>query len=140
MGQRLEKEEDRFTDYDEFEQRVGILSEEQLIELGWDADNGNRICYSKHDELVAFVEKLNQQSIQFIKGKTPKKYHIATDLDSGDLEAEYCSEHGIDPEDEDRRVVADSIVNRIARVNRMDYFLCDGDDNPDLYLEFVEEV
>lgn len=130
----------KYTDYDEFVERVGLLDEDQLIALGWPADNGNRICYSRHEELVKFIEKLNSQSIQFIKGGTPKKYHIATDLDSGDLEWNYCEKHGIAEDDEDRRVVGDSIVNRVAYVNRMDYFLCEGDADEDLFLEFVEEV
>ena len=134
------KDPNRYTNEDKFDKNVGILSEEQLVALGWDADNGNRICYSKHAELVKFIEKLNSHSIQFIKGGKVKKYHIATDVDAGDLEAEYMEKHGIDEDDEDRRVVASNILNRVAFVNRMDYFLCDGDDNEDLYLEFVEEI
>ena len=134
------KDPNRYTNYDKFAKKVGILSEEQLVALGWDADNGNRICYSKHAELVKFIEKLNSHSIQFIKGGKVKKYHIATDVDAGDLEAEYMGKHGIDEDDEDRRVVESNILNRVAFVNRMDYFLCDGDDNEDLYLEFVEEI
>ena len=130
----------KYTDYEKFADKIGILSEEQLIALGWTPDNGNRICFSKHKELVKFIEKLNSQSMQFIKGEKPKKYHIATDLDAGEIEASYCEEHGIDEDDEDRRVVADSIVNCVAYVNRMDYFLCDGDDDEELFLEFAEEV
>jgi len=130
----------KYTDYEKFAEKVGLLDEEQLIALGWKPDNGNRICYSQHEKLVKFIEKLNSQSIQFIKGGTPKKYHIATDLDAGDLEFNYCQKNGIAQDDEDRRVFGASIVNRVAYVNRMDYFLCDGDDNEELFLEFVEEV
>jgi len=126
-----------YMDYDKFTEKIGILSEEELIALGWDADNGNRICYSKHEELVAFIDKLNNQAIQFIKGGKPKKYHIATDLDSCDLEEDYREEHGLT---EDDGVVGDYIVNRVAYVNRMDYYLCDGDDNEELYLRYVEGV
>jgi len=133
----------KYTDYDKFAEKIGILSEDELIALGWDADNGNRICCSKHEELWEFVEKLNSNAIDFIKGGKGKKYHIATDLDSCGLEDRYREEEGLDdgeglaPED---GVVADSIVNCVAYVNRMDYFLCDGDDNEELFLEFVEEV
>ena len=132
--------DNKFTDYEKFEERVGLLSEEELIALGWPVDNGNRICYSRHEELVKFIAKLNSNSLDFIKGGEGKRYHIATDLDSGDLEWNYCEEHGIAEDGEDRRVVGDSIVNRVSYVNRMDYFLCDGDADEDLYLEFVEEV
>ncbi len=126
-----------FIDDDKFYERVGILDEEQLVALGWDADNGNRICYSQHAKLVAFIEKLNSQSIQFIKGGTPKKYHIATALDSCELEEEYREEHNLG---EEATIVGESIVNRVAYVNRMDYYLCDGDDDEELYLSFVEEL
>lgn len=134
----------RYTESSAFDKRVGLLDEEQLTALGWECDNGYRICYSQLDKLLKFVDKLNNPSNaeKFIDGKKVKrkKYHIATDLDACGLEDAYCKKHGIDPEDEERRVVATSIVNRIARVNRMDYFLCDGDDNPDIYLEEVEEI
>lgn len=130
----------KFTDYEKFAERVGLLDEDQLIALGWPADNGNRICYSRHEELVAFIDKLNSNALDFITDGKAKKYHIATDLDSGDLEWNYCEEHKIAEDDENRRVVGDSIVNRVAYVNRMDYFLCDGDADDDLFLEFVEEV
>jgi len=130
----------KYTDYEKFAEKIGILSEEELIALGWPADNGNRICYSRYEELVKFINKLESQAVDFITdGKGKKKYHIATDLDACCLEDEYKDEHRID-EDDDRRVVADYIVNCVAYVNRMDYFLCDGDDNEDLFLEFVEEV
>ena len=120
----------------EFSERVGILEEEELEKLGWECDNGNRICYSRQKELVEFVEKLNSQAIQFIKGGKPKKYHIATDLDPCELEECYREDKGLD---EEAQVVGCSIVNRIAYVNRLDFFLCDGDDDEDLYLEEVEE-
>jgi len=126
-----------YMDYDKFAEKIGLLSEEQLIALGWDADNGNRICYSKHEELVVFIDKLNSNAIDFIKDGKAKKYHIATALDSCDLEDEYREEHNLG---EDDGVIADSIVNRIAYVNRMDYYLCDGDNDDELYLSFVEEV
>ena len=131
--------EDKYTDYDKFSERIGILDEDQLIALGWDADNGNRICYSRHEELVQFMEKLNSNAIDFIKGGEGKKYHIATDLDAGGVEGAYCEAHNIDA-DSDITVIADSIVNKVAFVNRMDYFLCDGDANEDLFLECAEEM
>jgi len=130
----------KYTDYDKFVEKIGILSEEQLIALGWTPDNGNRICYSRYNELIKFMNKLNSNSIDFIKDGGGKKYHIATDLDSCDLEASYCDEHGIDVETNTGMVVADSIVNCVAYVNRMDYYLCDGNADEELYLEFVEEV
>ena len=129
----------KYTDYDKFSERIGILTRDQLISLGWDADNGNRICYSRLAELLNFVEKLNSNSINFIKGDTGKRYHIATDLDTGGLEDTYFQKHNLDYS-YDVPVAADYIVNRIAYLNRIDYFLCDGDDNESLYLESIEEV
>ena len=92
----------------EFDKRVGLLSEEDLVELGWKVDNGNRICFSREEELDAFIKKLNSNP-------NGKKYHIATHVEA----------------DDDSYVV----VNYKARVNRLDYFLCDGDQDPDLTLE-----
>ena len=134
-----------YTDYSEFAKRVGILEEEDLEKLGWPCDNGNRICCSKHTELVKFMNKLNKPSNaeKFILGKktkAKKKYHIATDLDAGDLEGEYVDKHGIkEDENGSTNVFAIDIVNRVAYVNRMDYFLCDGDANEDLCLAEIND-
>lgn len=139
------KKPSHYTNYNKFAKRVGILEEEQLEALGWECDNGNRICFSQIDKLLAFVEKLNQQpsnAEKFIIGtkKKAKKYHICTEYDACEAEEEYCNENGIDPDDEDRRVVATVMDNRIGFVNRMDYFLCDGDDDENITLTEIEEV
>ncbi len=121
-----------YTDYYEFAEKVGIVDADGLEKLGFKNDNDNRICTSRLQELKEFVSKLNTQSIQFIKGAESKRYHIATDLDASDLE-EY-------DDDDERLSVATCIANEIHFVNRMDYFLCDGDADSKLYLEEVEEV
>lgn len=121
-----------FIENEPFDKRVGLLNEEQLLELGWECDNGNRICFSQAQKLLDFMNALN--------AKGGKQYHIATDLLADELEADYCEENNIDPDDENRRVVAELVVNRMAYVNRMDYYLCDGDDDEELYLRFVEEL
>jgi hypothetical protein len=135
-----------YKDYNKFAKRVGILEEEELEALGWKCDNGNRICTSKLEELKKFVAKLNRKpsnAEKFILGKSKKKqkkYHICTDYDACEAEDSYCEEKGIDPEDEERRVVATVMDNRIGFVNRMDYFLCDGDDDENISLEEIEEI
>ena len=136
----------RYTDSASFDERVGLLNEEQLTALGWKCDNGNRICPSQLKELQKFVDKLNKahrNAEKFILGKSKKKqkkYHICTEYDSCEAEASYCEEKGIDPEDEERKVVATVMDNRIGFVNRMDYFLCDGDDDENISLEEIEEI
>lgn len=119
----------KFTDCDSFDKKVGLLSEEDLEKLGWpDVDNGNRICISRLPELKDFVEKLNTNSVRFATGKT-KKYHIATDLNADDLESD----------DEGSEIGRGTcVVNSIAFVNRMDYYLCDGDDNEEIFLEELD--
>jgi predicted transposase YbfD/YdcC len=131
-----------YNNYFKFAKRVGILEEEELAALGWKCDNGNRICFSKLNQLIAFMDKLNAPSNaeKFIAGKkvkTKKRYHLATDLDAGELEDEYRRSNGISDE---VSVFATQIVNRMAYVNRMDYYLCNGDDNEDIYLAEVEEM
>ena len=137
--------QNKYTDYSKFAEKIGILEEEELIALGWYADNGNRICYSKHEELVDFIDKLNTKSIDFIKDGNGKQYHIATDLDAGGIEHEaiqkFCKENKIAEKDsEDVHAYCSSIVNKVSFVNRMDYFLCSGDADEDLFLEEVSEV
>lgn len=141
-----------FDNYDKFSERVGILSEKELKKLGWNCDNGNRICFSQLNELIDFVDKLNNpppgelfvmNSKRIIEGKKQiklKKYHIATDFDASSLEDEYCVQHGIDPDTNELKVVATCISNTISYVNRMDYYLCDGDPDPELILEEIEEI
>jgi len=133
-----------YKDYSKFAKKIGILDEEQLTKLGWKCDNGNRICFSQLNKLLDFVDELNKptNAEHFIVGKNfkIKKYHIATDLDAGDLESSYCEENNIDPEDEGIRVVGTCIVNESVYVNRMDYYLCDGDSDVRLTLEEVEEI
>jgi len=124
------KDANFYTNSTKFDKKIGLLEEEDLIALGWDADNGNRICYSKHEELWDFIEFLNAIP-------DGERYHIATDLDSCDIEENFREENGLT---EDDLVAGDSIVNTIAFVNRMDYYLCNGDSNDELYLESAEEV
>jgi len=139
----------KYTDYDSFAEKVGILSEEELIALGWECDNGNRICTSKLAELKIFVKKLNSQAIQFITGDSYVKYHIATDLQSGGVEdtaiEKFCKKNKIKADEDGNypegiNAWGVSIVNRVAYCDRLDYFLCNGDANEDLFLEEVFEV
>jgi len=128
-----------YTNYDKFAKRIGILNEKQLKKVGWpNVDNANRICTSRLEELKQFVDMLNGNSRRFIDNDK-KMYHIATEIDAGELEENYCVEHGI-KDDEERRVVGTCICNNIAYVNRMDYYLCKGDANEELFLEEVEEL
>lgn len=137
----MKKKKIFYTNYDLFAKRVGILSEESLQALGWKCDNGNRICFSQLQELINFVEKLNNPSNaeRFIEGKKaiPKKYHICTDYDASDAEEAYSEQNNVD---EGIRVVATIMTNDVGYVNRMDYFLCDGDADQSLYLEEIEEI
>ena len=126
-----------YIDDDKFYKKVGILDEEELESLGWSCDNSNMICISQHDKLVAFIATLNTQSIQFIKGIPPKRYHIATALENSGLEDDYREENNLG---EDATVVGELLVNRVGFVDSMYYFLCDGDDNEELFLRYVEEI
>ena len=94
------------SDYEEFARIVGLIEEDELEALGWPIDNGNRICFSQTQKLLDFIKKLNAKP-------DGKKYHIATHVDG---DADYV------------------VVNRMAYVNRVDYFLCDGSDDPDITL------
>jgi len=111
-----------YTDYDKFAEKIGILETEQLEALGFENNNENKICSSRLQELQNFVKNLNKNSVNFIKNK---KYHIATitsDGDDHDVEGEFCY----------------TISNEIRMVNRLEYLLCDGDDDPDIYLEEID--
>lgn len=101
----------KYTDSCKFDEVVGVLSEEELIELGWPVDNGNRICFSQYEQLKEFVDFLNAINFE------GEQYHIATDIDP-------CSDE-----------VMAITVNNVAYVNRLDYYLCKGDDDEELYLE-----
>ena len=109
-----------YTDSLEFDKAVGVLSEEELVELGWPVDNANRICFTQLQLLGEFVEFLN------IINYEGEQYHIATDLDP-------C---GLD--DDEGMVGLSSTVNCIAFVNRLDQYLCKGDDDEMIYLAETE--
>lgn len=133
-----------YKNYEKFAKRVGILEEEALKALGWKCDNGNRISTYQLADLRRFVENLNKapsNAEKFILGKSKKKqkhYHICTDYDSSELEDSYCKEKGIDPEE--GSVFATVMDNRVGFVNRMDYLLCDGEDNEGICLEEIEDL
>lgn len=100
----------KYTDSIEFDKAVGVLDEDQLIELGWPVNNGNRICYSQHQQLMELIEILNAEP-------NGEKYHIATDINPYSDELIACT------------------VNRVAYCDRLDYYLCKGDDDENIYLE-----
>ena len=101
-----------FKDCDKFAERVGILSCEQISELGLNCDSEGRFEISQLGELKRFCESNSQ-------------YHIATLTSDGDD----CNIEG---------AVCITISNSIRRVNREMFYLCNGDDNPDIFLEEID--
>lgn len=97
-------------DCGEFNKIIGLLSEKDLIGLGWVVEKCNRISASREEELEAFIGKLNSNP-------NGKKYHIATEC----LEGEFFY-----------------LVNQNTHVNRVNYLLCDGSQDPDLTLSEEE--
>ena len=124
----------QYDNFEAFDKRVGIITDLKVLKklgLKPDTEDGRFYAGGKNEEaLFKFVNRSNAE--KFISGET-KKYHIATDTTDGD---ELIREND---EGETCNMVI-TISNCVRTVNREAYYLCDGDDNPDIDLVEDEEI
>lgn len=133
-----------YTDYDEFQKRTGLIdNDKKLSEIG-------ATSFIGESENGGFPPACIAELVEFCR-RNPK-YHIATlTCDSDDTEwmelEKRAKANGLDLENmtddeqetfrEREGVFALTINNKIRIVNRMDYYLADGDADGNLFLEEI---
>ena len=136
----------KYTDYDAFREATGLIDDdEKLKTIGATAFVGAPQNGGFDTEFLSKLPAFCEMHPQ---------YHIAT-LTSDSDETENCElerraeafgldwENLTDDEQEEFRekeeMFATTIDNRIRIVNRMNYYLCDGDADPELFLEEIND-
>lgn len=136
----------KYSNYDEFQQATGLIDDdEKLKEIGATAFIGESSDGSFETDLLSKLKAFCDIN---------PAYHIATmTSDSDESEASECERRAAaqnldwetmsDDECEEFRqkeeIFATTIDNKIRFVNRMSFYLCDGDADPDLFLEDVND-